>query len=41
MAGIDIAKKVRIGYALDYYNNNSLKFNFGGSHEIVFALILD
>jgi type IX secretion system PorP/SprF family membrane protein len=41
MTGIDIAKKVRIGYALDYYNNNSLDINFGGSHEIVFALILD
>jgi type IX secretion system PorP/SprF family membrane protein len=41
LVGIDISEKVRLGYALDYYTNSTLDFNFGGAHEIVFALILD
>lgn len=41
LAGIDIAEKVRFGYAFDYYRNNTIDFNFGGAHEIVFAIMLN
>jgi type IX secretion system PorP/SprF family membrane protein len=34
MAGIDVTKKIRIGYSFDY-NSGSLKSNSGGSHEII------
>jgi len=41
MAGVDIAEKVRLGYAFDYYAHDTYDFNFGGAHEIVFAIMLN
>ena len=40
MAGVDIAKKFRLGYAFNYYSTSG-KQPFGETHEIVFAIILN